>query len=327
MAATGPAPAPAAISGRRSRGPTSRSTSRARTGEPPLRPSWARRAASRPRRPIQNPLPASPRRCPHPSTHATALSNSQIPPPGPAPPTPTPPGPRPPEPTAPGPNTPAFWASRPVEGLRWPSASGTLTGTAPKATEPVPATRTTPPSGSGRAPAWAATTSPQRVTRAVPSRSWSREATAGAMSRVPSSPASPADTVSTCPTSWRAAAAATTADVTVAASVSAIPSATPGPRTAGRPGPSTIGHGRPSPPITAARQRLRPPSTATRLPIDLRYSAVRRPAGATPAVLLRSLSEGRHPDDRSVDLEGTGGAEERGVAEGEDPAVGRHQPV
>jgi hypothetical protein len=36
---------------------------------------------------------------------------------------------------------------------------GTFTGTAPKATAPVPATSTTPPSGSGRAPAWAATTS------------------------------------------------------------------------------------------------------------------------------------------------------------------------
>src|SRR5205807_669404 len=60
-----------------SSGPTSRSTGRARRGEPPPRPSWARKAASRPRRPIQNPLPTSPRRCPHPSTQATALSTTQ----------------------------------------------------------------------------------------------------------------------------------------------------------------------------------------------------------------------------------------------------------
>src|SRR5438477_4580158 len=36
---------------------------------------------------------------------------------------------------------------------------------------------------------------------------------------------------------------------------------------------------------------------------------------------------GGHPHDRFDEFEGAGGAEERGVAEGEDPAVGGDQPV
>src|SRR5438309_2185886 len=225
MAATGPAPARAASSGRRSSGPTSRSTSRARRGEPPPRPSWARKAASRPRRPIQNPLPTSPRRCPHPSTQATALSTTQ------------------------------------------------------------------PASSPGPDPAGAPTTT--------------------------------------------------------------IASTAAGPAPGGSPGPSATGQGRPSAPITAARQRLRPPSTATRLPILAphphrpappatlrpgsasalahRYSAADPSAGGYTSGFvfsaLRRISEGGQPDDGPVEPVATGGAEEPRVAEGEDPAVGRHQPV